>query len=688
MEMYDVITGSPTQWFDLKSLGRVYRMWWYMMHGFWKHKLRQCLYHYHWHFPKKLDNSHFQNLGQPMNLCPEFMRRRAFFREKNALFLMTNHESLHRMHESATLQWSHEAFKLLTFNQGAGTRRNWLRPKRRTDCSFAAQWLEMLALPMPQTSWEPWLNMTRWQHDGMIQNGQTLKTSILDSDFAWASEWHTFVGMLKIELIKKWGNYQDCGGMRNMPSKIFSSTELVLVDGEIKEIDRDPGQHNIGMIAWRCTLCTPEYPEGRDIVSLPTTWPTKLALSVLMRTSFSRRHLPMLVRKGCHESTLHATVVRAWVWLRSWSPFLRWNGQTMIHPRALIISTWKSRIWRACQMTLLTCTSSESTAKSTLWLMPLSGRDWNLLRVALESRTCKEVDSLQVRPPRPTTKFSLCLMSRDAPVGIGAYLNRLGQRVIQMVNGPMILTGLTVQVVSNYRLVKSCGLSVSYSKTFVLDCIKKETLWPIIGASEHFVTWFSDSTWSFRNMSHICRLFRAQQTSGEECVQLSRPTWRATGNGAQWYHTWSGHRRHRRRWGHPGLVAPWLHLRRCSIKWIPEPRAMETCSSMSRLCSYRCYRSYLFWGEVFWWVLWRWSLIFLIFALFTAVVLLFDKLLVSFTKLRSYVPKTTAEIPPILEPMDPVSREVTFMPSKTPYDPRHMLEGKACKLQPGYFKGF
>ena len=35
---------------------------------------------------KKLDNSHFQNLGQPMNLCPEFMRRRAFFREKMRFF--------------------------------------------------------------------------------------------------------------------------------------------------------------------------------------------------------------------------------------------------------------------------------------------------------------------------------------------------------------------------------------------------------------------------------------------------------------------------------------------------------------------------------------------------------------------------------------------------------------------------
>ena len=43
--------------------------------------------------------------------------------------------------------------------------------------------------------------------------------------------------------------------------------------------------------------------------------------------------------------------------------------------------------------------------------------------------------------------------------------------------------------------------------------------------------------------------------------------------------------------------------------------------------------------------------------------------------LRSYVPKTAKDIPPILEPLDPVSREVTFMPSKTPYDPRHMLAG-------------
>ena len=43
--------------------------------------------------------------------------------------------------------------------------------------------------------------------------------------------------------------------------------------------------------------------------------------------------------------------------------------------------------------------------------------------------------------------------------------------------------------------------------------------------------------------------------------------------------------------------------------------------------------------------------------------------------LRSYVPKSACENPPMLDSQDPISREVTFVPSKTPYDPRHMLAG-------------
>jgi acetyl-CoA carboxylase/biotin carboxylase 1 len=41
----------------------------------------------------------------------------------------------------------------------------------------------------------------------------------------------------------------------------------------------------------------------------------------------------------------------------------------------------------------------------------------------------------------------------------------------------------------------------------------------------------------------------------------------------------------------------------------------------------------------------------------------------------SYTPKDSRSKPPLLDTIDPPEREVSFTPSKTPYDPRHMLEG-------------
>jgi len=41
----------------------------------------------------------------------------------------------------------------------------------------------------------------------------------------------------------------------------------------------------------------------------------------------------------------------------------------------------------------------------------------------------------------------------------------------------------------------------------------------------------------------------------------------------------------------------------------------------------------------------------------------------------SYVPKDTWSIPPMTAQADPVDRDVSFVPSKRPYDPRHMMAG-------------
>ena len=249
-------------------------------------------------------------------------------------------------------------------------------------------------------------------------------------------------GMLKIELIKKWASYQDAGGTRDMPSNIFSSTELVLVDGELKEMDREPGQNNIGMITWRCTLCPPEYPEGRDIVLLANDVTFKAG-------SF-----------GVDEDVL----------FKKASEYARERGLPRIH----IACNSGARVGLAEELKpffkVKWTNDDPSKGFDYLYLeendmknLPDDAVDVHVQRVngkkhyvidAIIGEGLKSVQGgIGVENLRgsgliagETSKaynevFTLSYVTGRS-VGIGAYLNRLGQRVIQMVNGPMILTGL------------------------------------------------------------------------------------------------------------------------------------------------------------------------------------------------------------------------------------------------------
>uniref|UniRef100_A0A8C6Y7J4 acetyl-CoA carboxylase n=1 Tax=Naja naja TaxID=35670 RepID=A0A8C6Y7J4_NAJNA len=52
-----------------------------------------------------------------------------------------------------------------------------------------------------------------------------------------------------------------------LPSELLTYTELVLDDqGQLVQMNRLPGGNEIGMVAWRMTLRTPEYTDGRDVI--------------------------------------------------------------------------------------------------------------------------------------------------------------------------------------------------------------------------------------------------------------------------------------------------------------------------------------------------------------------------------------------------------------------------------------
>lgn len=51
-----------------------------------------------------------------------------------------------------------------------------------------------------------------------------------------------------------------------VPSPVLDSFELVFDGENLVEQKRLPGENDVGMIAWRLTLYTPEFPLGRDVI--------------------------------------------------------------------------------------------------------------------------------------------------------------------------------------------------------------------------------------------------------------------------------------------------------------------------------------------------------------------------------------------------------------------------------------
>lgn len=72
--------------------------------------------------------------------------------------------------------------------------------------------------------------------------------------------------MFRQALMKHWKEYSYERGLQSEPNMvdIFKCIELVLDSrGNLSEINRLPGENECGMVAWRLTMFTPEYPDGR-----------------------------------------------------------------------------------------------------------------------------------------------------------------------------------------------------------------------------------------------------------------------------------------------------------------------------------------------------------------------------------------------------------------------------------------
>jgi acetyl-CoA carboxylase/biotin carboxylase 1 len=80
---------------------------------------------------------------------------------------------------------------------------------------------------------------------------------------------YDFPDMFQAALVKHWEEYLECRPECEMPAQVMQCMELVLDPtnpSRMIEMKRVHGENDCGMCAWRMTLFTPEYPDGRDIV--------------------------------------------------------------------------------------------------------------------------------------------------------------------------------------------------------------------------------------------------------------------------------------------------------------------------------------------------------------------------------------------------------------------------------------
>mmetsp|Transcript_69508 Transcript_69508/g.77743 ORF Transcript_69508/g.77743 Transcript_69508/m.77743 type:complete len:2082 (-) Transcript_69508:1966-8211(-) len=248
---------------------------------------------------------------------------------------------------------------------------------------------------------------------------------------------YDFLGLMEVGLISEWQKYvKENGDQVDIPASVFNAKEFIEDGaGGIALGSRIIGTNKIGMLAWLINMKTPEYPEGRDIVLI--------ANDVTVQSgSF-----------GVEEDEFFYAA----------SKYARENGI----PRLYISCNAGARIGLVDELKSkinIKFVDKSSPAKGFEYLY-LKDEDYNVLpEGAVIAEKVNEgwalsdiigtnhgigVENLQgsgkIAGETSAAYDEIFTLSyvTGRSVGIGAYLVRLGQRVIQMKQGPIILTGFS-----------------------------------------------------------------------------------------------------------------------------------------------------------------------------------------------------------------------------------------------------
>uniref|UniRef100_A0A8B9TM55 acetyl-CoA carboxylase n=1 Tax=Anas platyrhynchos TaxID=8839 RepID=A0A8B9TM55_ANAPL len=247
--------------------------------------------------------------------------------------------------------------------------------------------------------------------------------------------------MFRQSLIKLWDSMNEHAFLPTppLPSDILTYTELVLDDqGQLVHMNRLPGGNEIGMVAWKMTLKTPEYPEGRDIIVIGNDITYRIGsfgpqedMLFLRASELARSHgIPRIyvaansgARIGLAEEIRHMFHV-AWE-----DPDDPYKGYKYLY---LTPQDYK----KVSALNSVHCEHVEDNGESRYKITDIIGKEDGLGIENLRGSGMIAGESSLAYDSIITINLVTC-----RAIGIGAYLVRLGQRTIQVENSHIILTG-------------------------------------------------------------------------------------------------------------------------------------------------------------------------------------------------------------------------------------------------------
>ncbi|GAB5579140.1 acetyl-CoA carboxylase 2 isoform X1 [Prionailurus iriomotensis] len=275
------------------------------------------------------------------------------------------------------------------------------------------------------------------------QHGMLINTPYVTKDLLQAKRFqaqslgttyvYDFPEMFRQALLKLWGSTD------KYPKDILTYTELVLdPQGQLVEMNRLPGGNEVGMVAFKMRFKTREYPEGRDAIVISNDITFRIGSFGLGEDLLYLRASEMARAEGIPKIYLAANS-GACIGLAEEIKHMfqvAWVDPGDPHKGFKYLYLTPQDYTRISSLNSVRCKHIEEEGESRYVITDIIGKDRGLGVENLKGSGMIAGESSLAYEEIVTISMVTC-----RALGIGAYLVRLGQRVIQVENSHIILTG-------------------------------------------------------------------------------------------------------------------------------------------------------------------------------------------------------------------------------------------------------